>query len=89
MDSEARAKAATDVSRFCRPRCGSWRVAAGSRSLIYCLVRLMMEPDEARSNSGDGSQPVIRIPDPVVVRDLVEKLQVPAPSVIAALMDFN
>ncbi len=45
--------------------------------------------DDERPSSGDGAQRVISIPDPVIVRDLVEKLHVPAHSVIAALMEHN
>ena len=48
----------------------------------------MMHTPEQPESAGD-SQRVIRIPDPVVVRDLVEKLNVPAHDVIAALMEHN
>ena len=38
---------------------------------------------------GARPQQVISIPDPVIVRDLVDKLQVPAHSVIATLLEHN
>ncbi len=48
----------------------------------------MMMPPEEQDSLG-GPQRVVSIPDPVVVRDLVDKLQVPAHGVIAALMEHN
>lgn len=43
----------------------------------------------SEQDSRGGPQRVISIPDPVIVRDLVAKLHVPAPSVIAALLEHN
>ena len=48
----------------------------------------MMMPSDP-PNSREGPQRVISIPDPVVVRDLVSKLQMPAHTVIAALAEYN
>jgi hypothetical protein len=48
----------------------------------------MMSPADDQS-SGAGARRVISIPDPVVCGDLVAHLQLPAQTVIAALMEHN
>ena len=48
----------------------------------------MITPDD-EFDSSDGAERVVVIPDPVSVRELIAKLQVPAHSVIATLLEFN